>query len=114
MATIALVAAFAGPAVASDAVDFAKTKLLNGKNIKKRSIAGSKLKNNTLTGIQIRESSLGKVKSATSADTRDHATNATNATTAVYATTVDARWEAPTSRSRDRRAPAENLLELTD
>jgi hypothetical protein len=86
VAMIALVAAFAGPAVASDAVDFAKKKLINGKNIKSRSISGSKLKNDTLTGIQISESKLGKVPSATNADTAANATNATKATSATNAT----------------------------
>jgi hypothetical protein len=38
--------------------------VLNGKNLKNRSVAGKKLKNNTLTGRQIRESTLGTVPRA--------------------------------------------------
>jgi hypothetical protein len=40
---------------------------LNGKNIKNRSIVGQKLKRNTLTGREIRESRLGTVPSARNA-----------------------------------------------
>lgn len=43
-------------------------KLINGKNIKKGTIAGTKLKKNTLTGTQIKESKLGTVPKATNAD----------------------------------------------
>ena len=81
VAVIALISALGGSAVADDAVEFAKTKVLNGKNIKKKSIAGSKLRNNTITGTQVNESRLGKVPSATKADTATSATSAGNADT---------------------------------
>jgi hypothetical protein len=89
VAVIALIAALSGTAPAQEAVDFAKTKLLNGKNIKNKSIAGSKLRNDTVTGTQVSEAKLGKVPSATKADSATSATSAataTNATTAANAT----------------------------
>lgn len=81
VAVIALVAALGGSAVADDAVQFAKSKVINGSKIKKKSIAGSKLKNNTVTGTQVNESKLAKVPSATKADSATKATSATNADT---------------------------------
>jgi len=86
VAVIALIAALGGSAVADQAVDAAQRVLkINGKQIKKRTIAGNRLKRNTLTGTQIRESRLGKVPAAARADS---ATNATNATTAQNAATA--------------------------
>ena len=41
---------------------------INGKDIRKGTVAGSKLKKNTLTGKQIKESGLGKVPRAANAD----------------------------------------------
>jgi hypothetical protein len=65
---------------------------INGKNIKNNSIPGKKLKNkavtgkkvksNTLTGTQINESTLGKVPSATAADTAGSAGTANTANSA--------------------------------
>jgi hypothetical protein len=85
VAVVALIAALSGSAVADNAVEFAKTKVLNGKNIKKKSIAGNKLRNNTITGTQVNESKLGKVPSASQADNATSAANATNATNATNA-----------------------------
>jgi hypothetical protein len=42
---------------------------INGASIKNRSIAGKKLRHNTLTGVQIKESRLGRVPRAKTADT---------------------------------------------
>jgi hypothetical protein len=95
VAMIALIAAFGGTAAADDAVDFAKSKLLNGSKIKKKSIAGNRLRNNTITGTQVSESKLGKVPSATKADSATNATNATNATTATTATNIADRAVTP-------------------
>jgi hypothetical protein len=86
IAMIALVGAFGGPALADDAVELAKKKLISGKKIKKRSIQGNRLKRNTLTGTEIRESKLGKVPTAKDAD---HAINADVATTAGNANAVN-------------------------
>jgi hypothetical protein len=55
-------------AVATGGSAYAATKI-NGKNIAKDSIAGNRLKNNTLTGVQIRESRLARVPDARSAST---------------------------------------------
>ena len=86
VAVIALIASLSSTAPAQDAVDFAKTKLLDGKNIRSKSIAGSKLRNNTVTGTQVSESKLGKVPSASKADSAASATTATTATSATSAT----------------------------
>jgi hypothetical protein len=60
MATIAVFVALGGSAYAVGK--------LNGKNIKNRSIAAKKVKRNTLTGREVRESKLGKVPEASLAD----------------------------------------------
>src|SRR4051794_7876693 len=44
---------------------------VNGRSIVDRSIAGSKLRHNTLTGVQINESRLGQVPSAADSDFLD-------------------------------------------
>ena len=79
IAVIALFAALGGTGVAA-------TKYLSPKSVKKNSIPGDRLKSNTVTGKQVKESTLGKVPSAASADSATNATNATNATTATNAT----------------------------
>src|SRR5215467_16340593 len=71
---IALLALF----IALGGTGYAATKL-NGKNIRRHTIRGTALKNNTLTGKQIKESKLGKVPKAKHADTADTADTATNA-----------------------------------
>ena len=83
---VALLALF----VALGGVGYAAT-AINGKDIKNRSVAGRKLKKNTLTGAEINESKLGKVPNATNAthaNRADSATSATNAANASNATTV--------------------------
>ncbi len=87
---LALLAALDGPALASDAVGFA-SRVISGKNIKKRSISGIRLRNNTLTGTQIDEAKLGPVPAAT------NATNAVNAVTAVNAATATSAGRAMTA-----------------
>lgn len=77
VAIVALVSSFAGPAIADQAVQIAAK--FNGSKIKAHSIAGSKLKNDTITGKQVNESKLGKVPSAGTADSASNATNASNA-----------------------------------
>ena len=95
VAIIALVFAFGGTSVADEAVDFAKTKLINGKRLKGRSVSGGKLKRNTIGGTEVNESKLAKVPSASnadkakSADSATTATSATNASNATNATTAD-------------------------
>jgi hypothetical protein len=86
VALIALVFAMSGTAVAA-------SKLVSGdKLIKKASLSGNRLKKDTVTGTQIKESTLGKVPSATAADTAasaTKATNADNATNASHAVSAD-------------------------
>ena len=90
VACIALIAALGGPAIADQVVDFAKrAKLINGKKIQKRSIAGNRLRRDTLTGTEINESSLGPVPSAS------RATSATNAATAANAQDISDRIVTP-------------------
>ena len=59
--------------------------------IKNNAVTGAKIANNSVTGADVREGSLGKVPSASKADTATHATSAdsaTNATNATNATTL--------------------------
>lgn len=77
---ISIVALF----VALGGTSYAAVKL-NGKNIKKGTVAGKALKKNTLTGTQIKESKLAKVPKAAFADA---AANADNAGSAGNAQTV--------------------------
>jgi hypothetical protein len=85
VAMIALVVAFGGSAIADSAVDLAKSKLINGKKIKPRTIRANRVKRDTLTGKEINESKLAvvpnanKANSATTAKTADNATTASNA-----------------------------------
>ena len=60
--------------------------VINGKNIKNRSIPAVKMKKNTLGGTEINESKLGAVPNASHATSADSATNATHATSADNAT----------------------------
>jgi hypothetical protein len=82
---VALVLALGGTATAA-------SRLLNGSKIKPGSIPGNRLKNDSVTGKQIKESTLAIVPSAshaTSADSATHATSADSATNAGHATTAD-------------------------
>jgi hypothetical protein len=71
--------------------------LINGAKIKDHTIAGKKLKNDTLGGGQINESSLGKVRSATHADTATSATSANAANSAATANTANSANTAATA-----------------
>jgi hypothetical protein len=76
VAIVALVVATSGTAVAA-------TKLVSGDSlIKKSSLSGNRLRAHTVTGRQIKLSSLGTVANAAHANSADTASNATNATTA--------------------------------
>lgn len=100
VAMIALIVALGGTAVA------AKSLVDGNKLIKKRSLSGSRLKANTLTGTEIRESKLGKVPTAAKADS---ATKATAADTATKATTADAATNATHATNADTATNATNL-----
>ena len=66
IALLALVLSVAGPALAHDASGFA-ARVISGRTIKQHSISGVRLKNNTLTGLQIDEARLGPVPTAANA-----------------------------------------------
>ena len=73
VAIVALVVAASGTAVAA-------TKLVSGDSlIKKNSLSGNRLRAHTVSGKQIKLSSLGTVRNAAHATTADTATNATQA-----------------------------------
>ena len=94
VAVVALVVAMSGTAVAAGG-------LLNGSQIKKNSIPGNRLANNTITAKQINKSKLGVVPSAKDANyatTAGSATNATNATNAANATTAGSAASAPIAK----------------
>ena len=86
VALLALIVALGGTA-------FAAVAMVKGdKLIKKGSLSGNRLRKHTITGTQVNLSKLGKVPSATNADSATsatnagYATNATNATNASFAT----------------------------
>lgn len=81
MATVAVFIALGGSS-------YAAVKL-NGKDIKKNTVAGKALKKDTLTGREIKESKLGKVPAAASADSATAAASAGIAALADRATTAD-------------------------
>ena len=108
IAVIALIVALTGTSVASDAVSQISA-VINGKKIKKHSIAGVALKNNTLTGKQINEGKLGKVPSAKNADhatTADSATNATNTANAANAAALGGVGSANYQTFTERAIPS--------
>jgi hypothetical protein len=73
----ALIAALGGTSIAAGPLaSDSKSKSISGKRIKARSITRTRIKKNTLTGTEIKESKLGKVPSATSADTAKSADSA--------------------------------------
>jgi hypothetical protein len=101
VASLALAVALGGTAFAGPVARLGK--MINGSTIKPRSIPGNRLRNDTLTGKQIKESSLGSVPKATSATNATHAgtadnatnaTNAANATNATHAGTADSATNA--------------------
>src|SRR5215213_4784128 len=94
VAFIALLAALSGTAVAlpgTNSVDSGDIKnkqvkgkdlannAVTGKKVKNSSLGGGDVKNDTLTGDNINESTLGKVPSATTADSAGTSNNASNA-----------------------------------
>lgn len=82
IALIALFLALGGTAWAATALP---ANSVGTKQLKKNAVTSAKVKNDTIKGADVLESSLAKVPSAASADT---ATNATHATSADNATTV--------------------------
>jgi cytoskeletal protein RodZ len=115
VAVTALVSSFAGPAIADQAAELAKrSKLIPGSKIKPRSIAGNRLKANTVTGKEINESKLGKVPSAAKADSATTATSATHATTATNATNAARATSAATADNATNATSAVNAANAAD
>lgn len=104
-----LVVALSGTAVATGA-------LKSGNSvIKKHSLSGNRLKNNTVTGAQVKEGSLGKVPSAASADhatSADSATTAQTANSANTATTADSATTANSATTATTATTAQHLPAL--
>jgi hypothetical protein len=107
IATIALFAALGGGAYAAATI--------NGKLLKNRSVAGIKLKKNTLTGKEIKEATLGTVPHAAGADNAanaanaGHATSADSATSAGHATSADSATNAGHASTADSATTASGL-----
>lgn len=91
--------------VALGGASYAATKI-NGKTIKKQTIAGNRLKAETLDGSRINEGSLGEVPSAAQAGSAGSATTAGHADTAGSAATSE------TAQSATSAATAENANAL--
>jgi len=82
----AMVVAVMALVIAASGTAFAAGSLVSGDSlIKKNSLSGNRLRDHTVTGKQIKVSSLGTVPSAAHATTADTATSATSATTAASA-----------------------------
>lgn len=75
------------------------TTAFNGKLIQNGTITGKKLKKDTLGGRQVKESRLGKVPSATRADSAGAADTAKSATTATSATNANNALTAQTAET---------------
>ena len=84
VALLALFVALGGTVYAASSINgkSVKKNSLPGNRIKQKTVTGNRLKNNTVTGTQINEATLGKVPSATTADT---ATTALSANPPAYA-----------------------------
>ena len=86
---VALFVALSGTAIAASG-------LVNGdKLIKKTSLSGNRLRKHTITGTQVNLKQLGKVPSATKADSATNATRAGSADTATNATHATVADSAP-------------------
>jgi hypothetical protein len=103
VALIALVFAMSGSAMAA-------VHLVSGDSlIKKGSLSGNRLRAHAVTGTQINLAKLGKVPSATQADTATNATHAATAdaaTTATHATSADSAINATHASSADAATSA--------
>jgi hypothetical protein len=102
IATACVIVGLAAPAGAHQA-----SHLINGSAIKKESIAGNRLKPNTLTGKQINESTLGQVPSAKTARTATTATTASRlATPVIHPITLINGWQTWQSDPEDPSQPS--------
>jgi hypothetical protein len=88
VACVALIVALGGTSYA--------VATLNGADLKNRSVPGRKLKKDTATGVEVKESTLGKVPKASNADVAKNANHAAAATSATTAGTALAAGNATT------------------
>ena len=95
VAGLALAFALGGTALAGPVARLGK--MINGSTIKPHSMPGNRLENDTLTGKQIKESSLGIVPKATNAAHADASDAAASATNATHASTADSATTAATA-----------------
>jgi hypothetical protein len=111
VASLALVVALGGTAFAGPVARLAK--MISGSTIKPRSIPGNRLKNDTLTGKQIKESSLGSVPTARRATNATHAGTAGSATNATNAASATNATHAGTADSATNATNAANATDAT-
>ena len=100
VALVALFVALSGSAYAVSQI--------NGKAIKKRTIAGDRLRNDTVTGRQVRESTLGEVPKAGSAGNAAHAQAADSAGRADTAGRADSAARADNASHADGASHADS------
>ncbi|HYH59158.1 MAG TPA: hypothetical protein VD790_08045 [Thermoleophilaceae bacterium] len=79
------VVAYVALFVALGGTSMAAKDLIDGSDLKKRSVPGKKIEKNSLTGKEVNESKIGTVPSATAATTASTATSAATATSATTA-----------------------------
>jgi hypothetical protein len=97
--------------VALGGASYAATKI-NGKSIKKGTIAGTKLKPETIDGSRVDESKLGEVPNALRAASAGAADSAATAATADHATTAGQAETAGSASTATSAATAENAQAL--
>lgn len=109
----ALLVAFLALLVALGGTGVAATTYISAKNIKKNSIPGDRLKSDTVTGKQVKESSLATVPAAKAADTATSAATAANATNAQSAATAQSATTAQNATSAATAANADKVGGVT-
>jgi hypothetical protein len=115
VASLALAVALGGTAFAGPVAHLAK--MISGSTIRPRSIPGNRMRNDALTGKQIKESSLGSVPKATRATNATHAgtaDSATNATTAANAANAANATNATHAGTADSATNATNAANATN
>ncbi|MFA4928430.1 MAG: hypothetical protein WC558_07930 [Patulibacter sp.] len=95
-------------AVTMDGKDL-KNRSVAATKIKTRTLTGTQIKNDGLTGKQIKESTLGTVPRATAADAATRATTADKASVADKATTADKAVSADKATTADKATDAQTL-----
>ena len=113
VATLALFLALGGSAIAAKSVIDGRTVRKNslpGDRVKKATLRGDRLRADGLTGREIAEAKLGKVPSATRADSADSAARAASADAAASAATAA---KADSATNADHATAADTAGQLT-